>query len=194
MKRIKERLLNQKLFYLLLLGILLSQVVPAHAQSYRDLGLPPSEIYQKMLEYAQEKDFDRLSKTLQLIKPVTEALDTKYASHLSEDILSAIGRKDGDKALQTIRRFLLTDMKDLLSIGVGAMRESAEKATTKFKTAYLDYLLLSPYIQVKSFSSDQKIKNLFRRAVTRFSSEEELKSISDEIEKELFSADPTLKH
>ncbi|MHB8483118.1 MAG: hypothetical protein ACYDBV_10395 [Nitrospiria bacterium] len=93
----------------------------------------------------------------------------------------------------SVQRLVTLDLQDLLSIAVGSIRESPEKATAKFKTAYLDYLLISPYVQVKSFASDQKIKNIFRRAVTTFSSEVEIKQMTQEIEKELFTASPELK-
>ncbi|MHB8483119.1 MAG: hypothetical protein ACYDBV_10400 [Nitrospiria bacterium] len=45
---------------------------PGYAQTYREIGLPPSEIFEKMIVYAQEKDFEKLGKTLQLIRPITQ--------------------------------------------------------------------------------------------------------------------------
>ncbi len=165
----------------------------SYAQTYRDIGLPPSEIFEKMIVYAQEKDFEKLSKALQLIKPITQALATKFSKNPEEEIQDAIKQKNGEKAVLSIQRLVTLDLRDLLSIALGSIRESSEKATTKFKTAYLDYLLISPYVQVKSFSGDQKIKNIFRRAVTSFASEEELKQMIQEIEKELFAASPELK-
>ena len=146
-----------------------------------------------MIVYAQEKDFEKLSKTLQLVKPITQAVGTKYSKNPEEEVQNAIQKKSGEKALLSVQRLVALDMRDLLSIAAGSIREGSEKATTKLKTAYLDYLLISPYVQVKSFSADQKIKNVFRKAVTTFASEEELKQMIQEIEKELFSAYPELK-
>ncbi|MBI1822242.1 MAG: hypothetical protein HY036_07970 [Nitrospirae bacterium] len=163
------------------------------AQTYREIGLPPSEIFEKMIGYAQEKDFEKLRKTLQIIKPITQTLGNKYSKTPDEAIRTAIDKKDREKAVLSVQRLVALDLQDLLSIAVGSVRESSEKATTKFKAAYLDYLLISPYVQVKSFSADQKIKNTFRKTVTTSAKEDELKEMAEVIQKELFNACPELK-
>ena len=166
----------------------------SYAQTYRDIGLPPSEIYEKMIVYSQENDFEKLNKTLQLIKPITQALNTKYSKNPESEIQNAVDHKDGAKALLAVQRLIALDLHDLLSITGGTIRESSERATSKLKAAFLDYSILSPYIQVKSFSGDQKIKNIFRRAITTFAGEDELKQNMDEIEKELYGAFSALKN
>ena len=165
----------------------------SYAQTYRDIGLPPSEIFEKMIVYAQEKDFEKLGKTLQIIKPITQTLGNKYSKNPDEAIRTAIDKKDREKAILSVQRLVTLDLQDLLSIAVGSVRESSEKAPTKFKTAYLDYLLISPYVQVKNFSADQKIKNTFRKAVTTSAKEDELKEMTEDIQKELFNACPELR-
>jgi hypothetical protein len=45
------------------------------------------------------------------------------------------------------------------------MGKSIDQAKTKMKLAYLNYLLLSPFIQRDHFPSDQRIRKNFRTAV-----------------------------
>lgn len=164
------------------------------AQSYRDLGsISLNETFEKMLEYSKKNDFDKLEKSFQLIKPLSQFLENKYSKNTEKAIQSAIDRKDGEKAFQAIQQLIFLDMKDLLLIGIDIVHDSKEKATTKFKYAYLDYLLLSPYIQVKSYSGDQKIRNLFRKFAMSINKFDELKLLNEEIEKEIINSFPTLK-
>ena len=79
------------------------------AQTYRDIGLPPSEIFEKMIVYAQEKDFEKLSKTLQLVKPITQAVGTKYSKNPEEEVQNAIQKKSGEKALEQFRAGAVID-------------------------------------------------------------------------------------
>jgi hypothetical protein len=164
-----------------------------YGQSYRDLGVPPSEIFQKMVAYVQGRDFEKLGKTLLVIKPLTGALGTKYSKNLHEEIQKAVDSKDGDKGLAAVQRVISGDLRALLEVGPGAA-ESPEKAGTRFKAAYLDYLVLSPFIQDKNFQADQKVRNLFRKASTTNPQLDGFKEIGGEIEKELLSTLPDLKH
>jgi hypothetical protein len=45
------------------------------------------------------------------------------------------------------------------------MGQSIDQAKSKMKLAYLNYLLLSPFVQRDHFPSDQRIKKNFRTAI-----------------------------
>lgn len=174
--------------------LMLCPAALAQSQPYRDnLPLPASEIYQKMLSYAQDQDFEKVERSLQVTKPVTQALNSKFGANIETEIRDGVTKKDQDRVIRAIQRLISLDMKDLMLVGATAARESQDKAVAKFKSAYLDYLLLSPYIQVKSFASDQKIKTLFRKAVTISASAEAFGRAAEEIEQELGTAYPELK-
>lgn len=175
--------------------LLLSPAALGLSQPYRDnLVLPSSEIYQKMLSYTQDKDFEKLERSLQMIKPVTQAMKSKFGADIEAEIRDGLAKKDHERVLRAIQHLISLDMKDLLSLGTEMAQESQFKAVTKFKSAFLDYLLLSPFIQIKNFSSDQKIKNTFRKSLDTSVSAADFGRAAEEIERELDTVFPELKH
>jgi hypothetical protein len=161
------------------------------AQSYRELGtISLNESFENMLKYSKHKDFEKLSSSLQLIKPLSQSLDAKYSKDNEKAILSAIENKDGEKVLQAVQQLIFLDMEDQLLIGITIVPNSKDTAITKFKNAYMDYLFLSPYIQENDYSGDQKIKNLFRKFVLSINKYEELAGVNQEIKKEILKSFP----
>jgi len=171
-------------------GLFLGQPRRLPAQPYRDgLLLPTSQLYERMLAYAEEKDYTKVERSLEVARPVMEALKGKFGTDVQAEIRDAMARKDGEQLLRSLRRLVVLDMRDLMSLGLAA--ETQEKASTKFRHAYLDYLLVSPVIQTRDFPADQRIKNAFRRAVLR-STYDQLRMATEDIERELAKtmADP----
>jgi hypothetical protein len=184
-------------------ALLLFTFVPAWAQPYRDnLPLPSIEINRQLMTYAQAKDFEKISRTLTMVKPLTDALKKKFVSDVESELRSGLKAQDQDRIVKATQRLVYLDLKDLMDLAVELMGESNDKAKTKMKAAYLDYLLLSPYIEKLNFSSDQKIKKHFRSANLALDasvayggekaiasavagSAEDIKRLVDEIDKEL---------
>ena len=162
-----------------------------NAQSYRELGaVSLNESFENMLKYSKHKDFEKLSSSLQLIKPLSQSLDAKFSKNYEKAILSAIENKDGEKALQAVQQLIYLDMEDQLLIGITIVPNSKDMAITKFKNAYMDYLFLSPYIQENDYPGDQKIKNLFRKFVLSINKYEELAGVNQDIKKEIIKSYP----
>ena len=156
---------------------------PARGQPYRDtLVLPSAQLFERMLTYADDKDYEKVSRSLQVARPVIEALKAKFGGDPEGDIRDGLGRKDLDRVKRGLHRLILLDMRDL--VGLALTAESSEKASTKFRGAYLDYLMLSPGVQARDFNADQRIRNAFRRAVLR-STREQMQEARDEIEREV---------
>ena len=178
----------------LMVALMLGPAALGLSQPYRDnLVLPANEIYQKMLGYALDKEFEKVERSLQLTKPVTQAMNSKFKVNIEAEIKNGLDKKDQEQVIRGIQRLIWLDMKDMMSLGTDVAQESQDKAAAKFKSAFLDYLLLSPYIQTKSFSSDQKIKNNFRKTVVTANSAEDFRRPSEEIEQDLMTAFPELK-
>ena len=178
----------------LMVALMLGPAALGLSQPYRDnLVLPANEIYQKMLGYALDKEFEKVERSLQLTKPVTQAMNSKFKVNIEAEIKNGLDKKDQEQVIRGIQRLIWLDMKDMMSLGTDVAQESQDKAAAKFKSAFLDYLLLSPYIQTKSFSSDQKIKNNFRKTVVTASSAEDFRRTAAEIEQDLMTAFPELK-
>lgn len=133
------------------------------AQDYRDsLTLPSLEINRNLITYAQAMDLQKISRTLPVIKPLTDALKTKFGIDVESEIRSALVVQDPARLLKATQQLVYFNIKDLMDLSLGLLGESTSKARAKMKAAYLNYLLLSPFIQKVNLSSDQLIKNRFR--------------------------------
>ncbi|MBI1823554.1 MAG: hypothetical protein HY200_00615 [Nitrospirae bacterium] len=164
------------------------------AQSYRDLGnLSLNDTFEKLLDYSKQNDFEGIEKSIQLLTPLKQSLESKYSKKNERALQSAIDQKEGEKALLAIQQLIYLDMKDQLLTGIDSVSHSKERAITKFKYAYLDYLLLSPYLQSKSFNGEQKIRNLFRKFAMSVNKTDQLMALNQEIEKEMLNTFPTLQ-
>ena len=189
----------------------------ARGQTYREgLSIPPSQVFKGMLDFAKSGDPKKIEKSLQLLTPLLSAFSQKYGIDHGSEIRSALSdatyadsplsAKDKDRALKGIQRLIYSDIKDLFDQADMVIKESKERAQIKFKTAFLDYLILGPYVEVKNFQSDGKIKRGFRDIQFTIDSSgpygtsgpgaispEAIKKMSDDILKEIQIVLPELK-
>lgn len=206
--------LKQLISALLFLLIFLSNT--ANGQPYREgLAIPPVQVFTGMLDFAKSGKYEKVEKSLQILTPLLTALSQKYGTDFASEIKSTISAviyadsvsaKDKDKILKGIQKLIFADMKDLFDQADLVIKESNEKAQVKYKTAFLDYLLLGPYIEAKNFQSDGKIKRGFRDIQFTIESSgpygtsgpgavspEAIRKISDDIVKEIQTVLPDLK-
>lgn len=135
-------------------------------ESYREnLPQPTVEIHKSLLQYAENREFDKIKNYLNLLKSLTATFQEKFGINIEKEILTALSQKEVTLVEKTLQHFIYLDIQDLLSIAKTWSKGSfnIEHAKTDIQAAYLNYLLLSPFAQEKHFSSDQKIKNLFRK-------------------------------
>lgn len=199
------RLLNPLIILYLIILIAIPGV--ARGQPYREgLSIPPVQVFGGMLGFAKAGDFAKIERSLHLLTPLLSALFQKYQVDHGSETRSAISAKDKDKVLKEVQRLISSDMRDLFDQADIVIRESNEKAKVKFKTAFLDYLLLGPFIEARSFKSDGKIKRAFRDIQFTIDgsapygttgpgaiSPEAIRKMSDEIIKEIQSVMPEWK-
>ncbi len=186
--------MKKGIWVVLITALMLSHSTSGLSQPYRDnLPIPAFEIYKNMLNFAQNKDFERVERSLQVIRPISETINLKFKEDIEAEILQGMVKKNSDMTIRAIQLLIFLDMKDLMSLGAEEAKGSLEKAKPKFKAAFLDYQLLSPYINAKNFSSDQKIMDTFRRGVATATNAEDLRRVAEKIENELLTALPELK-
>ena len=151
------------LLIILYLIILIAIPGVARGQPYREgLSIPPSQVFNGMIGFAKTGDYEKIEKSLQILTPLLTALSQKYGTDYASEIRSVISAKDKDKVLKVIQRLIFSDIRDLFDQADLVIKESKDKAKVKYKTAFLDYLLLGPYIETKNFQTDGKIKRGFR--------------------------------
>jgi hypothetical protein len=176
----------------LLIGMI--DVPVSSAQSYRDLGnLSLNETFEKLLESARLNHFEELEKSIQVLTPLIKMLESKYSNKENSLLQTAVLQQNREKALVAIQKLIYFDMKDQLLNGIDLVSTSKDRAITRFKYAYLDYLLISPYLQTVNFNGEQKIRNLFRKFAISVNRPDQLTLLNQEINKELLNTFPMLK-
>ena len=146
-------------------AVLLAAAPEAFPQAYRnDIGVPPTDVYQSMMGFAERKDFAKVSASLGTLKPIVGHIAAKYKENPAEAIKSAADQGSADKVTAGIRRLIALDIKDLLDQALQSAEGSQDSAKIAIKAARLNYELLSPEGQKKDFGADQKIKRLFTEA------------------------------
>lgn len=161
----------------------------ARAQGYRDnLPLPLNEILQNMTSYCETQDFERLKKATTLLHPVTSALAKEDAA-LAQDMDKAIASKDGPGALIVVHRLAWADVRELFALA----EKSDSDASRHIKAAYLEYTVISPTMQNRSFAADQHIKNAFRKATVSDLPAADRHALLADITSNAFKAYPVLK-
>lgn len=144
--------------------ILLVSAGGAFGQPSRE-GLPISQvqIFQRMLFQAEEGNFDSVQKSTLFLDPLLSDFQAKFGINMKAGIQDKIARKDKAGLESDVLHLVFLDMSDLFQIAGEQLKEKKlENAKVKIRTAYQDYLILSPSMSEKAFPADQKIKNDFR--------------------------------
>ena len=136
------------------------------AQSYREnLFVPTPVISKKLLLFAQSEDFRKIEKTLQFVVPLMNTLEIKFDADLKNPLKLSLANIDSPGTIHAIQQFILLDLRDLLDLARLSIKDSPATAKSYIKTAYLQYLNLSPFIKASVLRDDQEIVDDFR-AVT----------------------------
>ncbi len=132
------------------------------AQSYRNtIQVPPVEVYQSMLNFADRKDYAKVVGSLDTLAPIVNHITAKFTDNPSDGIKKAVDKGNQDDILLSVHTLIVLDIKDLLDEALKQVAQSPDASKTMVKTARLNYELLSSYVQKKDFTADQKIKKSF---------------------------------
>jgi len=134
----------------------------AWAQSYRNaVQVPPVEVFQSMLTFADRKDYSKVQNSLNVLAPVVNHIRAKFSVNPAEDINQAIKRGNQDEIMMSIQTLIVLDIEDLLDEALKGVESSPDSAKTAVKTARIDYELLTKAVAKSDFASDQRIKKDF---------------------------------
>ncbi|MBI3610098.1 MAG: hypothetical protein HY204_05270 [Nitrospirae bacterium] len=144
----------------------------ALAQAYRNaVGVPPVEVYQSMLNFADRKEYAKVMGSLTVLSPIVNHIGTKFKDNPSKGIKKAVDKGDPDEILLSVQALIVLDVKDLLDEALQQAAASPDGSKTLLKIARLNYELLSPYAQKKDFAADTKIKKTFTELFRTLGSE-----------------------
>ena len=83
------------------------------AQPYRStLKIPPVQIYQALLEYAKEKDYEKIKESLKFIDPIFNTLQKKFGKNIKIEIEEAVNKEDIQITQNSLFRLIFYSMKD----------------------------------------------------------------------------------
>ena len=133
------------------------------AQNYRkEAVISPVYIYQQMLSFVKEGDYDKIVKSLSLLENVLNAIKNNFDKDLKTLIEDAVSTGDARKIKKAIYTLIYYDIKDVfyeVLTNLNTKEFYQLKETLKF--AYLDYLLVSPAIRRRNFEVDREIRKSF---------------------------------
>lgn len=136
-------------------------VLSATAQRAK-LKTPPVKIYQSMLRFADKGDYGKIEASLTFIKPIILPIKKKWKINMEREIRESVGKQDKTVVLLSIQKLIFLDMESLMYTSIDKELPD-KKRGVQIRTAYLNYLLLSPTIKKKKFLADQRVKKAFRR-------------------------------
>lgn len=153
------------------------------AQPYREsLASPPSKTYREILRDFHQRDYEKIERSLHTLQPLVRHLKSTYQIDVVQQIENGIRTGNHKEILLSIQQLIFLDTRDLFSLALNTINTSTEHARKSLRMAYRNYLLLSPYVQVSHFRTDQRIKTLFRRAATATMESKRLSQLTGEIE------------
>lgn len=180
----------------------------AKAQHYLDFKENPQyEIFQNIITQALKGNYSKIETSVNDIKDIVELIDNQYSDHILSDIKTSIKNEDEKKIINITYRLIYLDIINLFSNSIEEVKKkNIEEATSMVRTAYLNYLVISPKIQDRDFDSDQHIRKIFRNSLQSLDlfypygesnnikkDPEILVKNSNEIQKQILSVFPEIK-
>jgi len=126
------------------------------------LKTPPVKIYQSMLRFADKGDYGKIEASLAFIQPVILMIKKRWDIDMEREIRESVAKQDKAVARLSIQKLIFLDMESLLYTSIDKDQPN-KKRRVQIRTAYLNYLLLSPTIKKKKFLANQRVKKTFRR-------------------------------
>jgi hypothetical protein len=134
---------------------------------YRDLRLPPNEIFEAVLGYAKEGNFDALGRSVKHFESLLVALKSWCGVDLHAELLDAILRRDQAGTHAALLRTLFADFTLNLFEGANASEPSVRR--TRLEMAYVDLVFLAPDARNK----DPELPRSIRDSLTRITRSED---------------------
>ena len=154
--------MNRRRLIFFLIMLILALERPVRAQAYRNaVRVPPVDVYQSMLNFADRKEYAKVSGSLNVLSPIVNHITAKFKDNPTVMIKTAIVKGDPDEILLGVQTLIILDIKDLLDDALQKIEQTPDASKSAVKAARLNYELLSPYVQKKDFAADQKIKKSF---------------------------------
>lgn len=156
----------KSLLLLTFVGISCLQAVAAdHAR--QNLSVQPQKLYPKMIEAAEQGDWEKLNNALKILKPLSDEIREKTKTDIDKELRNAINNKQKDIVREKVLNYIGFAIKSLLFI---AQRESSPISKKGMvKQAFTEFVVLEPYFKKVDSGITSKIMDEFRNFYTKIS-------------------------
>lgn len=140
------------------------------AQEYR-LGLDPPaiEIYKSMLEFAETKNYDKITGSWEFLGDIPMQIHNKFGINLEKEINNSVKAQNRKRTVSAVRKLIFYDIKDIFSVIVSGQEVNPAYLKGLIKAAYLDYLQLTAAVEKTEAKIDDRIKQSFKEAFSAIS-------------------------
>lgn len=144
--------------------LFIALVSPVRAGSYREISIPPTQVYKTMIAAAGRGELGKVAASLKVLSPISEHIGKKFNVDAEHPILDAVEKGEPGKVLEAVYMFIAWDINDLLREAVEEGRRSSNHTRADIKAARINYELLAPAMAKRNFETDKIIKNNFTNA------------------------------
>ncbi|HEY5648374.1 MAG TPA: hypothetical protein VIU33_02665, partial [Nitrospiria bacterium] len=132
----------------------------------------------QLLIYAQGRDPSKIEKVLEAARPLTTHLKSRYGTDIESVFLNAMASQKWERMVPASRHLVYLDTLDLMESAVESLRKASPEAKNRMKAAFMNYLLLAPYLKSIDSPADEAIRGHFRHAGKLIASSEDLRQTS----------------
>jgi hypothetical protein len=124
-----------------LLALLLAPVLAAAQEQYRGLPVAPYEIYEAIVGYAADQNFEALHKSLKHFPFLLQLLSTHCGTDLQGELETGLSHKDAAQTQRALMKMLFADF----SLNLTQAVASAERAgrRERLEMAYVDLTFMA---------------------------------------------------
>ncbi len=146
----------------LALALAASLAFPMQARSGpagANLPAPPQQMFEAMLLYAEQGDFDKAGRVLKNMAPLLEEIKAAYGADLAGETSAALAEGDVWQAQTAVLKMVYYHMKLELA---AALKARGRPSIVSVRVAYLDYLFLVPRLKRKDEKLAAEAERRFR--------------------------------
>lgn len=115
-------------------------VLPGPARSWpaaEGLPVPPQQMFEAMLLYAEQGEFDKVGRVLEKMAPLLDEIKAAYGAEPAGEIRKALEKGDAWEAQTAVLQVVYYHMKLELS---AALKTQGRPGIVRVRVAYMDYL------------------------------------------------------
>lgn len=135
------------------------------------LGNAPSIVYKEIFDYLEKKDYSKLTNSLsQQVCLACDEIEARYKFNIKEDIAQKLKQSDYEGLRISMVKLVYFDTKNILFSIDAKNTDDIAMLNDWLKSAYSNYVILSPDIQAKNMVVDWKLRKMFIMLFSKLSS------------------------